>query len=332
MGHWARFIALPNGGFVKKFCLLLLCLLTLGTVTAWALPPVNSDNVLRSFLWDEFTQLAPQDRPKVGLALSAGGVRGFAHVGVLEVLHNAGVPIDVMAGTSMGAVVGSMYASGQPVPKLWEIGSHISMNTITPDFNVMGLLRFLFLKKLPSSKNLQKFFQQELGDVRFEDMPIPFATAAMDVKTGEQVVFDSGPVDIAVRASMNLPGIFDPVEYRHRYLVDGAVVNYLPVNLVKAKGADYIIASVTPPDFYSKTPQTVAAYLLRVGDVRGAAMIQESSQKANFVIENRVLNVKTLELNKLHQAGEVGIRSANNKLEALQEDLLLFSLDDILEK
>lgn len=299
---------------------------------AYALPRVTQDAILRDFLWEEFINLPPQERPKVGLALSAGGVRGFAHVGVLEVLHNAGVPIDAMAGTSMGAVVGSLYAAGLPPEQLWEISQHIQMDTITPDFNLMGLLKLLFLQKLPSSRNLQDFFNQQIGHMRFEDMVIPFATAAMDVKTGEQVVFDSGPVDIAVRASMNLPGVFDPVPYRHRYLVDGAVVNYLPVDLVKQKGADYIIASITPPDFYSQAPQTVAAYLLRIGDVRGAAMIEESAQRANFVIQNRVLDIGTLELDKLHEAGEVGIRSANDELEALQEDLILFAIDDVVQK
>lgn len=298
----------------------------------FALPEPTEDDVLREFLWDQFTSLPQTQRPKVGLALSAGGVRGFAHVGVLEVLHNAGVPIDVMAGTSMGAVVGSLYAAGLSTDQLWQISSHMSMDKITPDFNLMGLFRFLFLKKLPSSSNLQNFFRENIGHMRFEDLAIPFATAAMDVKTGEQVVFDSGPVDIAARASMNLPGVFDPVEYRHRSLVDGAVVNYLPVNLVKDKGADYIIASVTPPDFYSQTPQTVAAYLLRVGDVRGAAMIEESAQKANFVIQNRVLGVGTLDLDKLPQAGEVGIRAANKNLERLQDDLLLFSIYDTVKK
>ena len=275
---------------MKKLFALILPLLAALTTPVHALPRITQDAILRDFLWEEFINLPKEDRPKIGLALSAGGVRGFAHVGVLEVLHNAGVPIDVMAGTSMGAVVGSLYAAGLPTDKLWEISRHIQMDTITPDFNLMGLLKLLFLQKLPSSRNLQNFFNQQIGHMRFEDMAIPFATAAMDVKTGEQVVFDSGPVDIAVRASMNLPGIFDPVPYRHRYLVDGAVVNYLPVNLVKQKGADYIIASVTPPDFYSQAPQTVAAYLLRVGDVRGAAMIEESAQKANFVIQNRVLD------------------------------------------
>ena len=326
MGHWPGLI---------KFMLkrLIFCLFLMG---AWgtsvaATPQVTQDNILRSFLWDEFIELPKDKRPKVGVALSAGGVRGFAHVGVLEVLNNAAVPIDMMAGTSMGAIVGSLYAAGLPTETLWEIGNHITLRTITPDFNVMGIMRFIFLKRLPSSSNLQNFMQEQLGNMQFEDMPIPFATAAMDIKTGEQVVFDSGPLDIAVRASMNLPGIFEPVEYRHRYLVDGAVVNYLPVNLVKNKGADYIIASITPLDFASQTPKSVAAYLMRVGDVRGAAMIQESAQKSNFVIENRVTNTSTLELDKLSFAGEVGIRSANKSLEALQEDLLLFALDDILQ-
>ena len=316
----------------KIHALALFMLAAAFALPAYALPRVTQDAILRDFLWEEFISLPAQERPKVGLALSAGGVRGFAHVGVLEVLHNAGVPIDAMAGTSMGAVVGSLYAAGLPTDKLWEISQHIQMDTITPDFNLMGLLKLLFLQKLPSSRNLQDFFNQQIGHMRFEDMVIPFATAAMDVKTGEQVVFDSGPVDIAVRASMNLPGVFDPVPYRHRYLVDGAVVNYLPVNLVKQKGADYIIASITPPDFYSQAPQTVAAYLLRIGDVRGAAMIEESAQRANFVIQNRVLDIGTLELDKLHEAGEVGIRSANDALEALQEDLILFAIDDVVQK
>ena len=316
----------------KIHALALFMLAAAFALPAYALPRVTQDAILRDFLWEEFISLPPQERPKVGLALSAGGVRGFAHVGVLEVLHNAGVPIDAMAGTSMGAVVGSLYAAGLPTDKLWEISQHIQMDTITPDFNLMGLLKLLFLQKLPSSRNLQDFFNQQIGHMRFEDMVIPFATAAMDVKTGEQVVFDSGPVDIAVRASMNLPGVFDPVPYRHRYLVDGAVVNYLPVDLVKQKGADYIIASITPPDFYSQAPQTVAAYLLRIGDVRGAAMIEESAQRANFVIQNRVLDIGTLELDKLHEAGEVGIRSANDELEALQEDLILFAIDDVVQK
>lgn len=301
------------------------------TMPGQAIPPQTDDEVLRNFLWQEFIELPAQSRPKIGLALSAGGVRGFAHVGTLEALTNAGVPVDMISGTSMGAVIGGLYAGGLPTDKLWQISSRLTMQNITPDFNVMGLFRVLFAKKLPSSENLANFFHEQLGDMQFEDLKIPFTCAAMDIKTGERVVFNSGPLAIAVRASMNLPGVFSPVQYRHRQLVDGAVVDYLPVESVKKMGADYIIASVTPPDFYSTTPKTIAAYLLRVGDVRGAAMIEEAAQKANFVLTNRVLDVGTLELDKLHKAGEVGIVEAHQHMEELQDSILLFALDDVLQ-
>ncbi len=315
--------------FLRRAGWLAVCLLY--TLPASALHRQTDDDILREFLWQRFISLPKNERPQIGLALSAGGVRGFAHVGVLESLDNAGMPIDMISGTSMGSVVGSLYAAGLPTEKLWDISSHLSLNNITPDYNAMGLLRFLFAKKLPSSSNLVKFFYEQLGDMQFEDMKIPFSCAAMDVKTGERVVFNSGPLAIAVRASMNLPGVFEPVEYRHRALVDGAIVDYLPVESVKLMGADYIIASVTPLDFYSKTPQSIAAYLLRVGDVRGAAMIEEAAQKANFVLTNRVLDIGTLELDKLHQAGEVGIQEATRNMEALQEDILLFALPYVLK-
>ena len=296
-----------------------------------ALAPQDDDAILRNYLWGNFIRLPQEQRPKIGLALSAGGVRGFAHVGVLEVLSNAGVPVDMVSGTSMGAVVGSLYASGLPTPKLWEIGEHITLGNITPDFNVMGLFRFLLARKLPTSANLVKFLHDQIGDMTFEQMPIPFSCAAMDIKTGERVLFNSGPLGIAVRASMNLPGIFEPVEYRHRALVDGAVVDYLPVDSVKQMGADYIIASVTPVDFSSSTPKTVASYLLRVGDVRATAMIEESSRRADFVITNRVVDTGTLELNKMRKAGEVGVRQAHARLGELQEHILLFALPYVLK-
>ena len=302
------------------------------TLPALAITPQSEDEMLRDFMWQRFIQLPRSERPQIGLALSAGGVRGFAHVGVLEVFDNAGLPIDRLAGTSMGSVVGGFYAAGLPIERLWEIGEQITLSNITPDFNVMGLFRVLFERKLPTSSNLAKFFEEQLGDIQFEELEIPFSCSAMDVKTGEQVLFNSGPLAIAVRASMNLPGVFEPVEYRHRALVDGAVVDYLPVDSVRNMGADYVIASVTPLDFSSKTPTSILGYVNRVNDVRAAAMIEDSAKQANFVLTNRVLNIGTLELKKLHQAGEVGVKEAFKHLGELQEDILLQSVPYVFKK
>lgn len=216
------------------------------------------------------------------MALSAGGVRGFAHVGVLEVLDNAGLPIDSMAGTSMGSVVGALYSAGVPTSKLWEISRHMTLQKITPDLNVGGLLRFLLARQLPSSSNMENFLNEQLGEMRFEDMQIPFSCAAMDAKTGERVLFNSGPLAIAVRASMNLPGIFAPVEYRHRQLVDGAVVDYLPTETLRNMGADYIIASVTPPDFSSDAPPIYCRLLFARGGCTRRGNDRRILQKGRF--------------------------------------------------
>ena len=89
-------------------------------------------------------------------------------IGVLEVFDNARLPVDYLAGTSMGSVVGGFYAAGLPSSELWELGEHITLKTITPDFNAMGLLRFLFARKLPTSANLSKFFEEHLGDKQIE--------------------------------------------------------------------------------------------------------------------------------------------------------------------
>lgn len=314
----------------RRILFVLVCVL--GCLPARALPPVTDDDILRQFMWQRFVDLPKEARPKIGLALSAGGVRGFAHVGVLEVFDNARLPIDYLAGTSMGSVVGGFYAAGIPTDQLWELGEHITIKTITPDFNMMGLFRFMFAHKLPTSANLSKFFEEHLGDKQIEDLDIPFSCSAMDIKTGERVIFNSGPLAIAVRASMNLPGVFEPVQYRHRALVDGAVLDYLPVNSVKQLGADYIIASVTPLDFSSKMPSSILGYVNRVSDVRAAAMIEEESKNANFVLINRVLDTGTLELKKLHQAGEVGVKEAYRNLPALQEDILLEMLPYVFKK
>ena len=102
-------------------------LLLVSAPPAWALGRETDDEILRNFLWEKFIQLPKNKRPQIGVALSAGGVRGFAHVGVLEVLDNAGLPIDSMAGTSMGSVVGALYSAGVPTSKLWEISRHMTL-------------------------------------------------------------------------------------------------------------------------------------------------------------------------------------------------------------
>ncbi|MFH1620023.1 MAG: patatin-like phospholipase family protein, partial [bacterium] len=211
----------------------------------------SDDEIARDFLWDTFAGLPAAGRPKVGVALSGGGTRGFAHVGVLEVLSDAGFPVDCVSGTSMGAVVGSFFCAGLPFSKMWDLGRSASFSLVSRDFRKIRLLSLLMRDRLMSSKSMENFITKNIGDLRFSDFKIPFSCVAMDFKTGEKIVFREGPVAPAVRASMNLPGIFSPVEYRHRYLVDGGVIDFIPVDIARELGAQWVLASITAGDFSS---------------------------------------------------------------------------------
>ena len=164
----------------------------------------------------------------------------------------------------MGAVVGSLYSAGYPMDQLWELGRRATFSYATRDFNKIGMLKLILHDKLMSSDEMENFITERIGDITFEQLKIPFSCVAMDIRTGETIVFREGPLAIAVRSSMNLPGIFKPVEYRHRYLVDGGVTDNLPVNAAKALGMDWVLASNTPSDISDSGLHNILTYLLQV--------------------------------------------------------------------
>ena len=296
-----------------------------------ALTPKQEDAVLREFLWGEFTALPKNERPKIGVTLSAGGSRGFSHIGALEVLRVSGLPIDYMSGTSMGCIVGSLFAAGLPQDKLTAVATNPSLSSISKDLTLLGVVRYLFGNKLFSSQNFEDFISDKIGSVYFEDLNTPFSCVAADIKTGEKVVFASGPVALGVRASMNLPGIFEPVQYRQRYLVDGGVVDYMPVDVVKDMGADWVLALFALPDYSKEVPSTILGYILRTGDLRGAFLTQNSEKNANFLIASRVGDIDSLDPSQSLTAVEIGAKTTYGSLEDMKENLLLFSVPYVLK-
>lgn len=176
-------------------------------------------------------------RKKLGLALGSGSARGFSHIGVIRVLEEARIPIDCIAGTSIGAIVGAFYAAGK-LEHYEEFSRQLAWKEILnfmldPLFPVSGLL---------SGKKLEKFFISFLQDQRIEDFAMPFAAIAADVVTGEEIILTQGNAVKAIRASMSLPGIFTPVYLQDRFLVDGGLVSPVPVHAARTLGADVVIA------------------------------------------------------------------------------------------
>ncbi|MGB3727547.1 MAG: patatin-like phospholipase RssA [Glaciecola sp.] len=180
---------------------------------------------------------------KIGLALGAGAARGWAHIGIIKALEELGVKIDVVAGCSIGAYVGAAYASG----KLDELEAWSGELT---EWQVFGLLGIGFRRGGLASG--QKVFEKHKTDFcapSFEEMKLPFTAVATDLYSGKEVIFNKGDINDAIQASCAIPALFTPIEHEGRWLVDGAVVNPVPVNQCRQLGADFVIAVNLSADF-----------------------------------------------------------------------------------
>src|SRR5581483_4025393 len=207
-------------------------------------------------------------RPKIGLALGGGGARGCAHVGILRALEEMHIPVDYIAGTSMGAVVGGMYASGMTPDEIdralsttdWRDAlidrtryKDLAYRRKEDDNRYLTVLeaglrggRLVLPSGLRSGQKLRFLLPSYLipvGTVRdFSKLPIPFKAVAADIETGDAVVLDHGDLGEAIRASMSIPGVFSPMEIDGKLLVDGGIADNVPVDVVRAMGADIVIA------------------------------------------------------------------------------------------
>lgn len=175
-------------------------------------------------------------RKKLGLALGGGGARGFAHIGVLKVLESAGIKPDMIAGTSMGAIVGGMYAVGYPLNTIEKIALNFQSLKIVPS-RYLNLLHESILKDDFVEDALTQIFR----DKTFEDCKIPFTTVAVDLESGKEVIFNKGLLKPAIKASSSIPIVFPPSFYQNRYLIDGGVLNNLPLTCLKEKNPDVLI-------------------------------------------------------------------------------------------
>jgi NTE family protein len=188
---------------------------------------------------------------KIGYALGGGGARGLAHIGVLKVLETQGLKPECVAGTSVGALIGALYASGLSALELERLALSLSKRQLTRfldlTFPFSGLIR---------GKRVTSVIEHILGEREFTDLSIPFACIATDINTGKEVAIRKGSVSTAIRASISIPGVLTPARIDKQWLVDGGVVNVVPVNVCRKMGANYIFGVNVIPD-----PAKVMAHL-----------------------------------------------------------------------
>lgn len=271
-------------------------------------------------------------KPKVGLVLSGGGAKGFAHIGVLKVLDSLNIKIDYVAGTSMGAIIGSLYASGYTAMQLDSIFSNLDFDDVIND-NIPRAARTFYERdnsekyavnlpfenfkvKLPSALsrgqnvyNLMSKLTLPVSEVHdFKKLPIPFFCMATNIETGESVILDKGNLALAVAASGALPSLFQPVIIDDKILIDGGVTNNYPIDELRAKGMDVIIG-VDVQDGLAKRKDLNSApdILLQINNYRTISDMKLKAEKTDIYIKPDISNFTVISFSegkKIIDAGE----------------------------
>jgi len=262
---------------------------------------------------------APSSRPGIGLALGGGFARGFAHLGVLQVLEQNHIPISHIAGTSVGSILGAAYASGAPL-------SRIIATCRTLRFRDIARWRVSRLG-LASNRRLGGLIERVFEARHFEDLRIPMAVVATDLANGEPVVFTHGNLVDAIRASCAFPGLFQPVEIGTRCLADGGLVAPVPTQAARELGAAHVVGvSVGMHDGYRGTPSNIFQVVSRAVSAAQKHQHEVWERHADLVLRPDVQSLAWDDFEHAEQAIEAGADAARRALPRIQK--LLGKADD----
>ena len=260
------------------------------------------------------TRSQPEPFRTLGLALSGGAVLGCAHIGVLKALDEAGVGITHLAGTSMGALIAVFYAFGFDGARLESIAGELRWPHVTrPSPSRLGLL---------SQEKLRQTLRRHLGDVRMEDAGIPLAFVTTDISTGEKVILDTGDAIVAASASACFPGIFIPVEWEGRLLVDGGLVENLPFSPLQAWGVDRIVGVDAFLGMTFQRPRRLLDLIKNSVDIVLVQAARQQAPQADLLIAPDLKDFSSTEFRDVPGLVEAGYRAG---LEALETNPWLVS-------
>lgn len=268
-------------------------------------------------------------RRQVGLALSSGGARGLAHIGVLEVFERERIPIDLMAAASMGSIVGALYAGGTALDEIKQVAQLMQRQTsLLKGFSMWdigipprsGLVR--------GNKTLE-YFRKILRNKHFEDLDIPLTVVTCDVITGEEVQFSSGPIAEAVRASISMIGIFEPPKIGDHFLVDGGTVNPVPTSVLQAKNANIIVASSVIPGLSErmhrkeqlKTGKAPNVFAILTGalEIMESEIIRSRVEATDVMIQPDVAQFTITDFDRVEEIIQVGREAAQHAIPQLRQ-------------
>jgi len=285
------------------------------------------------------------NRQKVGLALGGGAARGLAHIGVMEVLDKEGIPIDMIAGTSVGAIIGGYYASKKDVKSMRPLAVAFGaqrlryfsdftlphFSTVRPLAKAFGLENKSYLSDFTQpwtgiikGQRIETELKKIIGaETRFEDLHIPFSCIAVDIDNGEEVVIHDGKVWEAVRASSSIPVFFNVVKMHGRNLVDGGLMNPVPTKTVRDMGADFVISvNVLPYKATSDTREpSIFSIMMKAFYILDAKFINASIKDSDAVIEPDVVHIAFTDFQRAEECIEIGAATARKVVPVIKKKL-----------
>jgi len=270
---------------------------------------------MRLFDWLRPRPLPAPARRRVGLVLSGGGVRGAAHLGVLEILDEAGICPDLVVGVSAGAVVGGLYCAGLAPAALQQTAREMNWNRLArlvrPRLGVFDI------------SPIEQVVDDLTGGLTFEQLKIPFVAVAVDIICGKLVTFRQGPLARAIHASCAIPGLFNPVEDGGRLLIDGGALDNLPVAIARDMGADYVIAVDLLP-----LPTTAAEWpknILEMWSLSVYTIVRRTrnweGQMADVLIQPDIAHMSFIDFNQVDLLVQKGREAALAHLARIKQDL-----------
>jgi NTE family protein len=250
----------------------------------------------------------PVREPKVALVLSGGAARGFAHVGVIRVLEQERIPVDLVVGTSVGSLIGALYASSRNGFELeWE-----AFQLKQEDLFDFGVWNAVLGMGLAKGERLEAFFRGKVKQQSIEELPLPFAAVATDLNWGTRIVLDKGSVARAVHASSAIPGVFEPVLLDGKLLVDGGVVDNIPIDVARAKGADLVVAVDISQDVGNTRIKNLVDVLLQSTDIMFEVNSAHVRPLADVLVQPKVGGIAMLDFGRRKEAMDAGIVAARD--------------------
>ncbi len=254
-------------------------------------------------------------RPKVALVLGGGAARGFAPGGVIRVLEQAKIPVDLVVGTSVGSLIGAIWAADQNSFELEWTAFQLEKD----DLLDYGLLTAMLGMGLARGEKLETFVRSHVKAQNIEDLKLPFAAVATDLNWGQKVVLDRGSVARAVRASSAIPGVFQPVTYMGKLLVDGGVVDNIPIAVARQKGADVVVAVDISENLGNTNITNLVDVMLQAANIMFALNVEHSKKDADVLVQPRVGDVAMLDFTQKKRCMEAGIAAARDAVPRIRK-------------